>query len=372
MGGRRRRRNLPCPVWAQAAMNLLERELAYPFAERLPATDEAIDVAAGIRWVRLRLPFALDHVNAWLLRDAWGGRDGWTLVDCGIADAVTRAQWEGLLAHRLDGLPLLRVLCTHAHPDHLGNADWLCRRFDVPLWMTFGEYAFGQMLSQRARQPDDALARAHYTVHGLPADRVEAMVMRFHGYYTSMVPAIPGAFRRVLPGEIVEIGGRHWRAIIGRGHSAEHLSLLCESASESLLIAGDMVLPRISTNCSVFEGEPDADPLAWYLGSLHEYEACATETLVLPSHGRPFRGLHRRIEQLFAHHDERLGLLAQSLGKEPINAMRAMRLLFDRDFDLHQTAFAFGEALAHLNWLWHAGRAQRRIDADAKVVFSGC
>ncbi|MFX7992828.1 MBL fold metallo-hydrolase, partial [Acinetobacter baumannii] len=90
----------------------------------------------------------------------------------------------------------------------------------------------------------------------------------------------------------------------GYGHAPEHISLFCREAK--LLISGDMVLPRISTNVSVVDVEPEADPLTLYLNSLSRYLELPADTLVLPSHGKPFTGLHQRIDQLREHHDERL------------------------------------------------------------------
>ncbi|MEO8081379.1 MAG: MBL fold metallo-hydrolase, partial [Caldimonas sp.] len=116
-------------------MNSLESELDYPFGETLPERGATVEVAPGVLWVRMGLPFALDHINVWLLRDegdpASGKQAGWSIVDTGIDDAATRAAWERVFATSLGGLPVVRVIVTHLHPDHIGLAHWLCERWQA-------------------------------------------------------------------------------------------------------------------------------------------------------------------------------------------------------------------------------------------------
>src|SRR3546814_19590858 len=61
-----------------------------------------------------------------------------------------KALWEEIFKNALDGLPVLRVLVTHMHPDHVGLAAWLCERWNAPLWMTMTDYAIARLWSQRA------------------------------------------------------------------------------------------------------------------------------------------------------------------------------------------------------------------------------
>src|SRR4051812_9432207 len=116
-------------------MNSLEAQLAYPLSDTLPAIGEVHQLAPGLGWLRMPLPFALDHINLWLLED---GAHGWAAVDCGVATDATREAWEQVFAGAMEGKPLLRVLASHCHPDHIGLSDWLCRRFGAPFWMTTG------------------------------------------------------------------------------------------------------------------------------------------------------------------------------------------------------------------------------------------
>lgn len=356
-------------------MNPLEAELAYPFAEALPEPGKKLRIAPGVFWIRKPLPFALNHINLWLLADRFEGRDGWTLVDCGIASEATRELWERVIRSELDGLPIVRIVCTHTHPDHLGNAAWLARRFDAPLWMTLGEYTMGRVLQAALPGTDGPGIVGHYTAHGLTdAMHIQKLKERT-AYFPKLVPDMPHAYRRIVDGERIAIGSDdyadahadRWRVITGFGHSPEHAALYAEKAG--ILISGDMLLPRISTNVSVHAMEPEADPVRQFLDSIARFTPLPAETLVLPSHGRPFTKLHRRVEQLNAHHDARLAeVLAQCAA--PTSAADVVPVMFPRELDTHQLFFAFGEALAHLHALWYAGTLVRERGADGVYRFA--
>ncbi|TCS37438.1 glyoxylase-like metal-dependent hydrolase (beta-lactamase superfamily II) [Paucimonas lemoignei] len=351
-------------------MNPLESQLDYPFGETLPAPGAVIEVAPGILWLRMGLPFALNHINLWLLEDQIDGDDGprkgWTVIDCGIASDATREAWESIFATQLRGLPILRVIGTHCHPDHVGLADWLCQRWQALLWMSAGEYAFARMMSADLPGADGASMFPHFQRHGLlDASRLEQLEGRRH-YYSSLVPALPHAFVRLQDGQQLRIGAHTWRVITGFGHSPEHVALHCDSLN--VLISGDMVLPRISTNVSVFAIEPEGNPVQLYVDSLGKYADLAADTLVLPSHGKPFRGLHVRIRQLCEHHAARLGEVWEACA-EPRSAADILPVMFPRPLDSHQLSFALGEALAHLHQLWYAGRVRRLTGNDGVIRF---
>jgi glyoxylase-like metal-dependent hydrolase (beta-lactamase superfamily II) len=352
-------------------MNDLERQLDYPLGDTLPALGTTLEVAPGVRWLRMPLPFALDHINLWMLRDEIDGRPGWTLVDCGIANDSTRAAWEQVFENELGGLPVLRVIVTHMHPDHVGLAHWLTERWSTPphecrLWMSATDYNASRLASSSTTGVGGDSAAAFMASHGLADAESLAKIRARSNYYASMVPRLPARFRRLMAGGTVIAGGREWTCHAGYGHAPEHISLHAPSlhhAAAGVLISGDMVLPRISTNVSVVDLEPEANPLQLYLDSIERLRALPAETLVLPSHGRPFKGLHKRIDQLKSHHDDRFADVLAACVRAPQTAAALLPVLFKRPLDLHQTTFAMGEAIAHLNALWFAGRLRREVDA---------
>ena len=344
----------------------------YLFLDELPGSGATKELAPGIKWVRMPLPFALDHINLWLIRDCFEGREGWTLVDCGVANAATKDLWEIIFKNELDGLPIVRVIVTHMHPDHLGLASWLCHRWQAPLWMTMTDYVLAKWLISPAGSSQGSMAGGggaadHFLKHGLsdPSD-IEKIRARAD-YYSRMVPDVPIDFRRIMDGDQFMIGGKTWEVFAGYGHAPEHACLWSEA--QQVFISGDMVLPRISTNVSVFATEPDADPLGLYLSSLESYTCLPHDALVLPSHGKPFKGLHYRIGQLKEHHQERLAETKLACQKEPITARDLIPILFKRELDLHQLTFAMGEAIAHLNHLWREGILRREVSSDGVTRF---
>lgn len=340
-------------------MNPLESRLDFPLGDTLPGAGEKLQLAPGVFWIRFPLPFALDHINLWLIADEFDGRSGFTLIDCGITSEKTRALWEEVIAKALDGLPIVRVICTHTHPDHVGNAAWLTERFSAPLWMSLGEYAMGRVLLAGLAGTDGASTVKHFASHGLTDEQHLLTLGQRGNYFKNMVPSMPTWFRRIQGGEVIEIGGRSYTLMEGFGHSPEHISLYC--AELSLLISGDMMLPRISTNVSVHAIEPEANPVQQFLDSIERYAPLPADCLTLPSHGRPFRKLHERIAQLKSHHADRLEEVRE-LCKVPTTAADVVPVMFRRPLDSHQLFFAFGEALAHLHALWYAGEIKRSLE----------
>lgn len=353
-------------------MNPLESQLDYPLGESLPDTGSLLQVAPGVYWLRMGLPFALNHINLWLLEDYFDDETGesqlpgWTVIDCGIANHITRDAWQTIFANGLRAMPIRRVLATHCHPDHVGLADWLCQHWQAPLWMTAGEYTYARIMSASLPGVDgDAMLR-HFKRHGLmDAAVIEQLEERRH-YFRTLVPAVPDAYVRMHDQQCIRIGQHEWRVITGFGHAPEHASLYC--AELNVLISGDMVLPRISTNVSVFAIEPEANPVQLYLDSLKKFGDLPADTLVLPSHGKPFRGLHTRIAQLNAHHAARLAEVIDACA-QPQSAAEIVPLMFPRKLDGHQLTFAIGEALAHLHKLWFDGVLRRFTDKDGVVRF---
>ncbi|RZI91922.1 MAG: MBL fold metallo-hydrolase [Variovorax sp.] len=349
-------------------MNLLERELHYPLGDTLPEPGETIEVAPGVRWIRMVLPFALNHINLWLLRDTIDGVDGWTVVDCCIARDESRAQWEQIFETQLQGLPILRVIVTHMHPDHIGLADWICTRWKAPMWISATDYNVARLLTLAGDSAAGGTAAADFfAMHGLTDADALAKIRARTNYYVSMVPSVPDAFVRMMDGDTVTIGGRAWQCISGYGHAPEHISLYCDEMK--VLLGGDMMLPRISTNVSVHANEPEANSLRLFLDSIVKFNALPADTLGLPAHGKPFTGIHRRVEQLQEHHRDRLAELLEACKSSPISAAEGMPILFKRELDLHQMTFALGETVAHLHLLWFSGQVQRTLGADGIYRF---
>ena len=358
-------------------MNEQEMQLSYPLGDELPALGTTLEVAPGVRWLRMNLPFALDHINLWLLRDEMSGpdgkRQGWTIVDCGITNDATRSAWEQVFANELGGLPVLRVIVTHMHPDHMGLAHWLTEHWstaehDCRLWISATDYNVARLASGSTAGIGGKATADFMAQHGLSDEASLQQIRERTNYYANMVPKVPERYRRLMDGSVLHINGHEWTCHAGHGHAPEHMALHCDALG--VLIAGDMVLPRISTNVSVMDLEPEADPLMQYLDSIERMRVIPADTLVLPSHGRPFRGLHTRIDQLKLHHDERFADVLAACAQAPQSAADLLMVLFKRKLDLHQTTFAMGESIAHLNALWLAGRLVRRADASGVLRFT--
>jgi glyoxylase-like metal-dependent hydrolase (beta-lactamase superfamily II) len=334
----------------------MDGSLHFPVATP-PVPGEVIPIAPGVLWLRMPLPFALDHINLWLLDDG----PSWTAVDTGFSSPETKAAWQQIFAAELGGRRIGRVIVTHYHPDHIGLAGWLTEHWQAPLWTTEKEWLHARMMSRDGNEDSARLRRDFAHRAGLDDDAATSFAERQGGYRRG-VPSVPPSYHRIGEGTRVQIGGREWRVIIGEGHAPEHACLYC--AETGTLIAGDQILPRISPNISVQAHEPDGDPLARYLASLDKLRrALPPDILVLPSHNLPFRGVHTRIDELAAHHHARCAE-AIAACERPLSAAELMPVLFKRQLDRHQTGFALGEALAHLHYLVGQGEIARATGAD--------
>ena len=331
--------------------------LSYPF-ETPPEVGKVITVAPGVVWMRMPLPFVLGHINVWGLEDT----DGWAVVDTGMRTDETLAAWRELFANATEQRPLTRVFGTHMHPDHIGMAGWLTRKFKCQLWMTQLEYLNCRVLTADTGRaaPEDGVK--FYRQAGWSSDAIEKYQTRF-GNFGKGVHALPDSYRRIKDQEEIRIGANTWRVIVGAGHSPEHACLYCPDLK--LLISGDQVLPRISSNVSVHPTEPDANPMREWLLSLAKVKReVPDEVLVLPSHNDCFRGLHARLDYLAAAQERTLDRLRKTL-REPRRAIDVFAALFGRGIDETDTSLlnlATGESLACLNYLLHRGEVGREID----------
>ena len=327
--------------------------LTFPFGDRAPQPGELLTVAPGIRWWRVPMSGPLKHVNGLILDDS----DGVLAIDTGTASPRSTEAWRAILEGPLAGTPVTRILCTHMHPDHIGLAGWLARRFDdAPILMTRTEWLMARMLSsdQRDQVPEEQVA--FWRGAGWSEEQIASAEKGGFARFGKMIARLPLGFTRIQDGETLTIGGAAWTVVVGSGHSPEHACLLDEE--RRILIAGDQVLPRISSNVSLHVNEPGADPLGEWLDSIARFKRLPDDLLVLPGHGDPFYGLHARLDALDAEHRERLDALDAHLA-QPRRATDCFAQLFRRPIGPDVIGMATGETLAHLRHLQVTGRAVR-------------
>jgi glyoxylase-like metal-dependent hydrolase (beta-lactamase superfamily II) len=321
------------------------RPIEFPFAAP-PQPLELIEVAKGIFWLRLPLPFRLDHVNLYLVEDV----EGYALIDTGIDNPTSRALWDALFEGPLRDKPLTRIVATHCHPDHIGLAGWLCERFGLPLLASQTEYLVALTIRLDPAALNAEPYRTFYHSHGLSEAHTK-LLLSGGLYYLRMVSALPRTFRRVIAGETLRIGGRDFSVMTGGGHSPEQVMLYC--AAENVLLCADQALAKITPNISVEAMDPDGDPLGIYLRSLESLkQGLPEDVLVLPGHNLPFTGLQTRVAELAAHHRSRCDAILGACAEGPRSVADLVPVVFRRVIDdPHQMGFAFSEALAHANYL---------------------
>ena len=322
-----------------------DRNSALDYPIQAPSADgTAVEIALGVLWLRMPMPMALNHINLYLLED----EDGWYIVDTGLNTEKTQELWGLITTTYCKDKPIKGVICTHFHYDHSSLASWLMNTFNVPLYMTYGEFYTLTANSRGILTLGNSNQVSFYRKAGVPENDVEAIFDACR--QDPFIQNCPPSFNRLRSGDVLKIGSRDWNIIIGEGHSPEHASLYCEK--ERLLLAGDQLLPHISSNILVSDLEPQGQQLEDWFRSLRQLQLLHPETLVLPAHGPVFKKMHVRAQQLIEHHVETLERLKEFAYNNPnFTAFEAMKELFNRKLSPINKLMALGETLAHLNWL---------------------
>ena len=336
--------------------------IEFPYPDP-PSEGHGTNVAAGVMWMRLPLPMALDHVNVYALDDG----DFWTIVDTDIASKRGAAIWNALLTGPLAGKPVHRVIVTHHHPDHVGMAGWFQAR-GAELVMTRTAWLYARMLVLDVQPLPSAEQIAFWRGAGMDlALLAKRSAERPYNFMDTVAP-MPLGFTRISEGDVIAAGGRDWVVRLGSGHAPDHATLW--STDGELVLGGDQLLPGISANIGVYPTEPGANPLQDWLASTQAFTPFATnDQLVLPGHKLPYRGLPFRLPQMVANHHSALDRVRQFL-RVPATAAQCFVPLFRRDIAAGEYGLALVEAVAHLNYLLHRGEVSRSIGADGAWVWA--
>ncbi|MEM7221062.1 MAG: MBL fold metallo-hydrolase [Pseudomonadota bacterium] len=340
-------------------------ELRYPYSDH-PEPAQTVEVAPGVRWLTMPMGGSLTHINLYLLED----HDGWYVVDTGLALAEVAALWEDICAHALGDKPIKGVICTHMHPDHIGQASFLTDKYRCPLYMTRAEYYQARSFSNSdGRHHQTWHALDFYTRAGMPPAYLEQLRKVFESRRSDnfVMPTMPSGYERLQHGDTLRINGEIWQVVVGSGHSPEHACLHCPALG--VLLSGDQILPVITSNVSVHPMEPNANPLRDWMESIDALLDLPDDTFVLPAHNLPFYGVRERLRDLAAHHEDRLLAVEEHCAKHPANARELLPVMFERELDPRQMMMALGEAIAHTHLLIHRNRLQRHLDADGVYQF---
>ena len=335
-------------------------EITYPLTER-PDAGTTMEVAPGVRWLAMPMPGSLGFINLYLLED----KEGWWVVDTGLSNEQTKTLWEKIFADELQGKPVIGVICTHMHPDHIGQSLMITNKFQCPLYMTYGEYYQARAFSSSGGfSHNNWIGRRFYKQAGMPDDYMEQIEKMWSTRAAEgmSMPSMSGGFERLEDGQVLTIRDNDWHIVVGSGHSPEHACLYCPGLK--VLISGDQILPIITSNVSVHPSEPNANPMHnWMTSHDHFLKVIPDDTFVLPAHNLPFFGVKARLRDLISHHDDRM-LAIEEACIEPKDAKELLPVLFSRELGPPQMMMALGEAIAHVHLLMHRNQIERALNDE--------
>jgi glyoxylase-like metal-dependent hydrolase (beta-lactamase superfamily II) len=306
-------------------------------------------ISPDIYQLRLPLPFALNHVNCYLLQ----GKEGWTIIDTGLNIPEARALWEETFeTFNIGPDDIDKIVLTHVHPDHYGLAGWLQKWSGASIWMSPREAELARQIWGKDNLPHALLDLFHRA--GLPVE-----IEREAGAKTQELRELtlpPPRYAGFLkPGQGFSTGSRQFRSIHAPGHSDGQL--LFYDAEDHLLLSGDQVLLKITPNIGLWPiSEPD--PLGRYLASLQQLAGLEVR-LALPGHRGLITDWPGRIAELQEHHARRLEEMLATLNGKGVTAYQVCTQVFGSQLSMHEIRFAVAETLAHLEYLVNQENVQR-------------
>lgn len=328
----------------------------YPF-EQPPQINRLQEIAPRIYWLRLAMPFKLDHINLWLIEED----SCWTLIDTGPDTATSKTNWLEIFSNQLKGKPIEKIICTHAHPDHIGLAGWIGEQQSAQLLMSKGEFEFYHQLFADIKHTSLAQVKQFYQSAGASDKQVKNYLKHIQGF-RKMISPMPSIYQQLQNNDRIKLGNYQWQIHIGKGHSPEHICLFCDELN--MFISGDQLLPTISSNISVWPTEPNADPMSDFLATCHDFnKVINNQTLILPAHGLPFHGGVNRLNTLLEDAEKDLNKLYEFC-QQPRKVSDVFPILFKVEINVSNVMLAYGEALANLNYLYVQGKIMVTSDEN--------
>lgn len=306
----------------------------------------------GLKLVRLDLPFRLDHVNCFIAE----GENGWKVIDAGLHNSKTIKRWD----EELKGKTVTDILVTHYHPDHLGYVGGLQEKLNAAVSMPEIDH---KAALEAWDEPFLNKLSDNYVLSGIPESIANEMLRNTKEFVPSITP-YPRVDHYFQEGGKIQIGRFEYEVIFTPGHSDGLVTFY--NKEKNMLLSTDHILPKITPNISYwFHG--DSNPLRTYLQSLEKIRKLDAD-FVVPSHGRPFHGANDRIDEIKEHHHERLEQTMDAI-KGGKTVYDACQTLFKRTLTIHETRFAIGETIAHLEYLREKNECTREI-VDGRYWYS--
>lgn len=322
------------------------------------------EIHPSIYRVSLSIPVPLKAINIYLFK----GATGWSIVDCGFHDKESEIVWNQVFRDlHIDYDEVSQIIVTHYHPDHYGGAGWLQELTGAKVFLLDKEKKF----LDRAWHDKTFPSYLHqaFLNYGMPENIALDVKEEHISRYQSVSPH-PQEITLLSAGDEIELGDYCFQTIWSPGHTEGLMTLWSES--ESIFIANDLVLPKITPNIS-FYGITENNPLSDFFDSLRKIRDLPAK-MVLPGHRQIITNLGERVDEIIHHHDERLDNIKnilkykQESNNNSVSGWEISSELFGALKEPVQHRFAFAETLAHLEYLRHANEL-KKIKIDGRYFY---
>ena len=337
--------------------------ISFPYTTP-PEPGAVIEVADGIYWVRMALPMLIDHVNVYILE----GRHDLTIIDTGLNFRQCKLAWLKIIKNNFGTKPIKNVLLTHHHPDHIGLLGWFHDNFKIKVYASRTSWLLGRMLYLDKQRKPSKEAIDFWIQAGMDKTTLDKKCKDKPFNFSDVVANFPLGFISLNQGDEICLSGKNWRVEMGQGHAPDHLTLW--GLDLPIVIAGDQIIPGISSNLGVYPTEPLLDTVGAWLSSCNRFLKLAKDQhFVLPGHKSPFLGLSARLRQLIDNHVSALERIEQKLSVDECTAVDLFQSIFKRKITDSEYGLALAEAVGHLNYFRVRNMVNYSIRDDGAKLF---
>lgn len=314
----------------------------HPKVEMRPASMQAIDGLKNFYRITFPMPFLLDHVYCYAVEEA----DGWVLIDTGLGGVYGEFLWSKYSNNFFGSKGVKRLIVTHFHPDHAGASGWLSRRYGCEVYMPCVEYQQAQIFLNLLMHSCFVEGSVYHLRCGVEVSEL-GKLCRHYSYLASFYSGFPSSYRRLGDGDVLDFGGESWKVSLLEGHSPSQ-AILWNRARNFALVA-DQAIYKISPNVGLMPFEMYLDRFGSWSMSLDAMRGLEG-VYMLSGHRKIFAYSAEYHRWILSDHEDKFSRILEVCETRQYLPI-ILESMFRRKLTDNDMFFAYGEGLAHVNYL---------------------